>query len=529
MLTLLEPLRTVLPFDARVQAVLKARGAVVVEPCKADTDSFKAELDHSAIDTSRHKAMRMSFGCGNDNGQEENKKNFKTKPDMLSDIGIYALKESQLQQHLDDDWQHRLSNGGHRQPVPPQMDDRHYYKDVSQLYTTNSRGQMQARKKQCHFFPGLHKTFREADDADSTDDGALKEGTPAHRKFFRARLRACKLRNRADDAMPLVNPLFLHQLMYHRLSLPTLSSVTFDGVAGYYYLYRKDGFQFFNLHVEQMLYPFVHHQLEGESQWFIIPDTELHKLYKLAAHMYRVLYNRQEASEAEAYLMGRALLYSKQLFPPLSLLRAEGIVVWSLRLRTGQILTARGGFAHFGYSIGPGSTISVATNVATVEWLKDGLTFVLDHYAYLKELAAFMEEEEKGQSRWDTVAVPVEGSGMRGISDLVMKAINVCPPNVTCSLARNIAQDMDELNTAEEPLCLYPGLQSDKAAEHKKQCETLIECVHALATFNSHCGDAAEAVCCSDRPHVEPIRMPASAPHSPSSSAAAARARSASD
>ena len=52
-------------------------------------------------------------------------------------------------------------------------------------------------------------------------------------------------------------------------------------------------------HIEQMLFPFVHHQLKGETRWFIIPHSQLEKLYLLAAEMYGVLYGVTGQSDEE--------------------------------------------------------------------------------------------------------------------------------------------------------------------------------------------------------------------------------------
>jgi len=138
-----------------------------------------------------------------------------------------------------------------------------------------------------------------------------------------------------------------------------------------------------------MLFPFVHHQLEGETSWIVIPYRELSKLYDLAAEMYGLLYGVTADSEAKAEecaLMGRALLYSKQLFPPLSLLQKQNIHFHTITLRAGQVLTAGGCDAHFGFSTCAGQTVSVATNTATSRWLQHGLPFVRDHFQWLLQL-----------------------------------------------------------------------------------------------------------------------------------------------
>jgi len=507
-LALQEPLQHLLPFDPRVLTMMRSHGVLIVNPDVRDKQSILAALDSESVSADLHQdaAFSMSFGCGNDNGKLLAKSEDNLERAAEGSLQCYGIVdphhpgEDELEQHLEADWQHRCDHAGARLAVPPAMDDRRYYKDVSQTHCPQDATE---RTQPCHFFPDFHKQFVEADNERIRgEDGKvlIDETTNEFKAAYAEYLRTCPTRNSKE----LVHALFLHQLRYHRCSLPTLSHVTFDGVAGFYYLYLKQGFQFFNLHVEQMLYPFVHHQLEGESLWFIIPDSHLHdgSLFKLAAHMYRKLYNRPEADEKEAMLMGRALLYSKQLFPPPSLYKKFEITVWKVRLSAGRILMGRGGFAHCGYSLSPGKTISVATNVATDEWLKDGLPFVVKHYEYLKELEDYMRDLSGGNKKVmgsEVVAKPVHGAGMLGAKDLVKKAISLCPPNVACSMAKALGDDLKRQEDGQETLSDYLTVQCADAATHIDLCAQLVQRVHTVANFTRGHGEPTEAICCDGR------------------------------
>jgi hypothetical protein len=83
--------------------------------------------------------------------------------------------------------------------------------------------------------------------------------------------KADNLQQNQGQAKSFKNPHPLYQDAYalHPLSLAKLSNSDFDGV-GDPYVYMKIGFQFFNLHVEQLLLLFVRHQLLGESVWYAI-------------------------------------------------------------------------------------------------------------------------------------------------------------------------------------------------------------------------------------------------------------------
>src|ERR1700727_450124 len=112
------------------------------------------------------------------------------------------------------------------------------------------------------------------------------------------------------------------------------------------------------MHVEQWLLPFVHHQVCGESTWFIVPHSERAKLQRLVQRMAavrRAQLARQERRERErdaggqqapspsaavAAIIAPVLFYSKSLFPPPSLLVEFGIRYHRVVLQANQVLIA---------------------------------------------------------------------------------------------------------------------------------------------------------------------------------------------
>jgi hypothetical protein len=116
------------------------------------------------------------------------------------------------------------------------------------------------------------------------------------------------------------------------------------------------------------------------------------------------------------------LLYSKTLFPPLSLLKKYGIQHHTVTLRAGQVLIAHGGFAHYGFSTAAGETHSFASNFMTEQWLlTGGPEFVVDFFTWVKEM----------QQRNVTLA-QMEESGIS--ANQMAIALNTWPAAYTCSL-----------------------------------------------------------------------------------------------
>jgi len=256
-----------------------------------------------------------------------------------------------------------------------------------------------------------------------------------------------------------------------------------------------------------MLFPFVHHQLRGETCWFIVPHCELPKLYLLAAEMYGVLYGVTADSAAkvrECKIMGRALLYSKQLFPPLSLLKANKITFHTITLRAGQVLTASGGDAHFGFSTVSGRTVAVATNVATSAWLKEGLPFVLAHFKWIRE-----ELEVWWQTEGQTLEVaknsPAALRDLLSHDAMVDKCIVLCPPNFACSFIRGINADLAALEKGCDPVCQYrkEDVQADIVDQHRAQCREILQWIHKCRPFTTKMSAASCPSCSSSKQTAE--------------------------
>ena len=300
-----------------------------------------------------------------------------------------------------------------------------------------------------------------------------------------------------------IHPLFLDELQLHRRSLACLSFVVFDSGRSNS-LDCKLGFQFFNLHIEQMLFTFIHHQLEGESLWFLIPFGQLPKLYTLAADMYRVLYRvtpdsltlTHEEFERHCLVMGRALLYSKQLWPPLSLLNKHGISYRVLVLSKDDILTADGDCAHFGFSTRPGQTISVASNIATSRWLQRGLPFLVDYFTWMGELERILQQHHAGWLQLPPPLGPPSIHQLKSPLELATKAVNLCPINFACSFVRGLYADMDAMRHGSEPVGEYPCKpDADECLRHQRLCVQVVTLIHARRDFIQQVDDKSCRSC----------------------------------
>jgi hypothetical protein len=515
-----EPLQQSLPFHPRVRDALAEQDMVIVKPSALDHQFLFSNLNEAVLrqDSSGARvAFSMNFGCANNNGtqfqwdpnDQPPGNSFSTRIDLARrrdiDAGCFkpAPSVAEVMEAAEEDWT-ALTKGARQQP-PPSMRDRVYIKDVSE---TAKLQEFAGR----HFFPRLMEAFVLATAPFSGPEHVLlKAAVDAQlalapelsneaRLFHAARVRKLAGYDRAA-AMP-VHPLFFPWLQYDRRALSSLHEVAFDGVSGRYYLYVKNGFQFFNLHVEQMLFPFIHHQLEGTSHWFILPHTELDKLHKLAADVFCKLYPAAAGmlTEDEQKIMGRALLYSKQLFPSREMLRKHEIAFRELDLTAGQVLMAFGGCAHFGMSTSLGQTVAVATNFATADWIERGLPFVLEHFQYLHKLHAVV-----GKLRRDEFDRTADAQQLMRLEEMELKSHVVCPPNVSCGLARWIAADMQTLNLEDPEQREAVGEYADAADTPEKralilqQCQAIIDGVHKTRELSWSAGKKNEVCPCT--PH----------------------------
>ena len=230
----------------------------------------------------------------------------------------------------------------------------------------------------------------------------------------------------------LYHPLYLNEMQIHRESLSCLFNGYFDGVDTYY-VYLKYGFQFFNMHFEQLLFPFTHQQISGRSIWYIVPYCELPKLYKVAATMLRTrLKASHTLTESQIDDFARVLLYTKQLFPPLTLLQQHGVRYEVKELRANETITAHGGSVHFGFNTEAGETLAFAINHVTQEWLRDGPQFLVDFFTWAQRLQA----------------VPRLAGLLASCSlslQQLKEAFNLCPHFITCNFVRGLVADLHDL------------------------------------------------------------------------------------
>ena len=159
-------------------------------------------------------------------------------------------------------------------------------------------------------------------------------------------------------------------------------------------------------HIEQLLFPFIHHQQCGESLWIVVPHSEHDKLSAVTEEMGAVrarwLQRQQRGAVAvideKDYVaaavtatitacFSRVSLHAKNLFPPLSLLAKHDVQYYRVSLKAGQVLTAHGGFAHYGFNTSKCETHALASNMVTEEWLlTGGPEFLVRHFEWVKQL-----------------------------------------------------------------------------------------------------------------------------------------------
>jgi len=203
-----------------------------------------------------------------------------------------------------------LIAGDARPETPASMRDLVYAKDVSYQQTRDA--------KLAGGFFGDDDEKLAAFLAQDPEDVQHMCGSQAHFNAHRARLR--KRWARVNGAvLKEYHPLFLNQSPLHRRSLANASCIDFEGVAVSSYLYVKRGFQFFNLHVEQLFFTFVHYQATGSSEWIILEAGQMDKLDQLAASFFRRLWpdtaKQLAGDESALLLLARSLLFSKVMFP----------------------------------------------------------------------------------------------------------------------------------------------------------------------------------------------------------------------
>lgn len=399
-----------LPFVPKVQERLQARGMVIVQPCFVDNAGILQAIKTTEIGKGKTSAAyRMSFNCVN-NGAWEIAPPAKALA-ALTDGGLYQQHwtESDVFELIEKKWEHMKSKGkGLHKGCMPFMENCVYHKDLA---PDNFRGN-RSRGRKNSFYPAI--------DAVNNDVHAI---------------------GRARNDLKC-HPLHLDEYADNKRSLLRLcpSEQKMPGIFTSF-AYLKFGFKFFNLHVEQLHLPFVHHQLCGESMWIIIPHSERTKLQDVVREMARVQYEWQQSqsgakanvalSEEELDILSEVLFYSKSLFPPLSLLQKYGVTYRRVVLKAGQVFVAHGGYAHFGFSTDPGETHSLACNIMTENWLvSGGPEFVLDYFEWVSQLAE-MKNVEAG----------LEAMGITTAH--LANALNTCPHGFTCAMFKALQKDLE--------------------------------------------------------------------------------------
>jgi hypothetical protein len=459
------PLEECLPYHPLVQAHLHTFGIAVVEPCFRDHASIVKELDTALLQHSAfRRAYRMSLSCVNDGSSKQ-----VTYPQPPQDgKDIYpspACTGEEVFAFLERQWSHLVDTNS-QGPLPrlPPTEMCLYLKDMSacelkRSATTggNSTSFFPNFTAQLQCFLAAQTSTCEAEmdgERDSQLSAATTRGSPqrgdslsATAPCLRTTIVSDKGVNQsitnAETPLPrsyLVHPLFMDEFAKHPASLLRLSTQEIDGVHTAY-AYLKFSFQFFNLHIEQLLLPFVHHQISGESLWILIPHEEREKLRMLVLEMARVQAARSRRKspsgnhnkDVDVDLLADVLLYSKSLFPPLSLLEKHSIRYHRVQLKAGQVLVAHGGFAHFGFSTGAGETHAFACNIMTEQWLvSGGPEFVLRYFEWIWQLSQDLSTDalEKGLAALD---LPFSH---------LSNAFNMCPPSYTCDLLSCLQSDL---------------------------------------------------------------------------------------
>lgn len=473
------PLEHCLPYHPRVQAHLAKHGIAVVEPCFRDHAAVIKELD---IDLLQHgafrRAYRMSLSCVNDGSSKQVA--YPQLPSSSSDVyPSPACTADEVFAFLEQQWAH-MSTADGSAPLPrhPPTEKCLYLKDLSIFDIKRGSGERNKISFLPRFAAQLHAMqdavaspqmdedsstpMEEEPGAESHDEGGAQPGTFHHGAATVSAVASTGSSARSSDSgdgsegVPsvrhyLVHPLFLDEYAHHADSLLRLSSQQIDGVHTAY-AYLKFSFQFFNLHIEQLLLPFVHHQLSGESTWILIPHDERHKLRVLIQEMARTQVawlRRSQAqqtnnegttigegpatNEHDINLLSDTLLYSKSLFPPLSLLSKHSIRHHRVQLNAGQVLVAHGGFAHCGFSTGAGETHAFACNIMTEQWLvSGGPQFVLHYLEWIWQLSQDVPAEAIDQ------ALAAMGLSLHHLGN----AFNACPPAYTCDLLTALQADL---------------------------------------------------------------------------------------
>lgn len=236
--------------------------------------------------------------------------------------------------------------------------------------------------------------------------------------------------------------------------------------------------------IEPMMYPFIHHQLCGESFWTLISYSQRDKLEKLVevmatTHAKRTkrlnrlsLFGPESDDETPAMtvstentrILSKIPFYAKNLLPPYSLLREHGIEFKTILLQSGQVLIASGSFAHFGWTTMRSWTDShsLASHMVTEEWLQQGgPQFLVQYFKWVQQL---QQMEDLDQQLKEYALAPHQ----------LTDALNQCPPLYACSMLRGMTTNLrHHLNP--ETKCKCVGKYSFNDADTEKYLALLDE------------------------------------------------------
>jgi hypothetical protein len=424
--------------------------------------------------------------------------NFNThvlQPASSSDLFAFDVTEADVNdvvaKHLT-----RLGGQDQAEKLPPGFEARVYQKDINPQLDV--RAKFKKRKNGEDGFrtqPVWDERFQMAWEeiriAAGLEEGAQPHAAGTGGKLTEQRLKAHRERQLAlrkatkqwlqdNGRATLVHPLYVNEWGLHPRSLYRVAQVPFQG-SDTMYLYLKRNFAFFNLHIEQMLFPFVHTQITGSTVWYIIPHSELGKLYDLAAYLLAKLAKQHntvgmpEPGTEEFRDYARVLLYSKTIFPSKELLDKFKIKYRRQVVNAGEVFTAHGGYAHFGFSLG-GESNGMASNIATSCWLADGPEFLLEYFKWARRLLSYAEDRGSDNC---TVA-----AGLGIPKEFVTNAFNLCPHNFTCSFVSGLLADLKAYLADSEPkqetIADYPGLEGAQAKSARKTLLAVHALVHEL-------------------------------------------------
>jgi len=239
--------------------------------------------------------------------------------------------------------------------------------------------------------------------------------------------------------------------------------------------FKVGGLSVFPLHDEQLGMHFTHHQLTGESFWFMLRTGQEKKIAKLA---WQLAVNRQlgelgngyfapletRADELDSFhhAVAATLYHAKALMPPPTYLRSAGIAFDVVHLQEGQVITGRG--PHFGIGVGQQTTVSFATNQLHEQWLlAGGIDHIETFFCWLEQLTS---------NGLDELAACMQHLGIT--DDHMARALNQHPPVFTCMLLEKLEAACSDMDSPHRPTF-------DRVPNLKRRCGQLHAQLHSPA------------------------------------------------